>query len=58
VATFEPVVEANYKTTSQRIEEAIMLLYAKGTSNTDIIYFIGQTYGVHYSPSKIFVITN
>ena len=40
------------------LENAIMLLYAKGMSNADIIEFIEQTYGINYSTSQVSVITN
>lgn len=57
-ATFDPVIVPKHKTMSQELEDAVMLLYAKGMSNTDIVDFISQTYGVDYSPSQVSVITN
>ena len=57
-ATFDPVIVPKHKSMSQELEDAVMLLYAKGMSNTDIIDFISQTYGVEYSPSQVSVITN
>lgn len=57
-ATFDPIIVPKHKTMSQELEDAVMLLYAKGMSNTDIIDFISQTYGVNYSPSQVSVITN
>lgn len=57
-ASFNPVIVPKHKTMSQELEEAVLLLYAKGMSNTDITDFIEQTYGVDYSPSQISVITN
>ena len=43
---------------SQELEDTIILLYAKGMSNADIIDFIEQTYGVNYSTSQVSIITN
>ena len=57
-ATFEPVIVPKHKSMSQELEDCILLLYAKGMSNRDIIDFIGQTYGVEYSPSQVSIITN
>lgn len=42
----------------QELEDAIMMLYAKGMSTTDIVDFIEQTYGVKYSSSQVSIITN
>lgn len=55
---FEPVVVPKHKSMSQELEECILLLYAKGMSNADIIDFISHTYGVTYSPSQVSLITN
>jgi transposase-like protein len=57
-ATFEPVTVQKHKTMSSELEDAILLLYAKGMSNSDIIDFIVNTYGVQYSTSQVSVITN
>lgn len=57
-ATFEPTTVPKNKTMLGQIEDAINLLYAKGMSNSDIVDFMTQTYGVSYSTSQISVITN
>ena len=57
-AEFEPVLVPKNKSMSQDLEDCIMLLYAKGMSNVDIIDFIKHTYGVNYSPSQVSIITN
>lgn len=57
-STFEPVIVPKHKSISQELEDAIILLYAKGMSNADIIDFIQTTYGVKYSTSQVSVITN
>ena len=55
---FEPVVVPKHKSISQELEDCILLLYAKGMSNADIIDFIKTTYGVGYSTSQVSLITN
>lgn len=55
---FEPVIVPKHKSISQELEDCVLLLYAKGVSNADIIDFIGQTYGVSYSPSQVSIITD
>lgn len=55
---FEPVVVPKHKSISQELEDCILLLYAKGMSNADIIDFIKTTYGVDYSTSQVSLITN
>ena len=57
-STFEPVTIPKHKTMSQTIEETMLLLYAKGMSNSDIIDFVETTYGVKYSTSQVSIITN
>lgn len=57
-ASFDPVIVPKHKSISQDLEDCIQLLYAKGMSNVDIIDFMGQTYGVQYSPSQVSIITN
>jgi transposase-like protein len=57
-ATFDPVIVPKHKSISQELEDCILLLYAKGMSNRDIIDFINHTYGVEYSPSQVSIITN
>lgn len=57
-ASFNPVIVPKHKSISQELEDCILLLYAKGMSNADIIDFIHQTYGVDYSTSQVSIITN
>ena len=57
-STFEPIIVPKHKTMAQELEDAVMLLYAKGMSNADIIEFIHSTYGVSYSTSQVSIITN
>lgn len=57
-SSFDPVTVPKHQRMSQELEDSIMLLYAKGMSNADIIDFIEQTYGVNYSTSQVSVITN
>jgi len=55
---FEPVIVPKHKSISQELEDCILLLYAKGMSNADIIDFVHQTYGVNYSTSQVSLITD
>lgn len=57
-ATFDPVIVPKHQSISQELEDCIQLLYAKGMSNSDIIDFIENTYGVEYSTSQVSIITN
>ena len=57
-ASFEPVIVPKHQSIGQQLEDCIQLLYAKGMSNSDIIDFIENTYGVNYSTSQISIITN
>ena len=57
-AEFDPVIVPKHKSISQELEECIILLYAKGMSNSDIVHFMEQTYGVKYSSSQISLITD
>jgi putative transposase len=57
-SSFEPVTVPKHQSISQELEDSIILLYAKGMSNADIIDFIEQTYGVNYSTSQVSLITN
>ena len=57
-SSFDPVTVPKHQSMSQELEDTIMLLYAKGMSNADIIDFIEQTYGVNYSTSQVSIITN
>jgi len=57
-ADFDPVIVPKHKSISQELEECIILLYAKGMSNSDIVHFMEQTYGVKYSSSQISLITD
>lgn len=56
--SFDPVTVPKHKTMSKTIEESMILLYAKGMSNSDIIDFIEKSYGVKYSTSQVSIITN
>ncbi len=55
---FDPVIVPKHKSMSQELEDCILLLYAKGMSNADIIDFIHHTYGVTYSTSQVSLITD
>lgn len=57
-ATFDPIIVPKHQTMSQELEDCIQLLYAKGMSNSDIIDFVENTYGVQYSTSQVSLITN
>jgi transposase-like protein len=57
-ATFEPIIVSKHKSISNKIEDCVNLLYAKGMSNADITDFLEETYGVNYSTSQISIITN
>lgn len=56
--SFEPVIVPKHQSISSELQECIILLYAKGMSNADIIDFVEQTYGVKYSTSQVSIITN
>lgn len=56
--TFEPVTVPKHKSMTQELEDSIILLYAKGMSNNDIIDFVDHTYGIKYSASQVSIITN
>ena len=55
---FEPVILPKHKTMTKELEDCVLLLYAKGMSNADIVDFMDRTYGVAYSTSSISQITN
>lgn len=57
-ASFDPVTVPKHKTMSEELADCIILLYAKGMSNSDIIDFVEHTYGVKYSTSQVSIITN
>lgn len=57
-SSFDPLTVPKHKTMHQEIEDTLILLYAKGMSNSDIVDFIERTYGVKYSTSQVSVITN
>lgn len=57
-ASFDLVIVPKHKTMHQELEDAIMMLYAKGMSTSDIVDFIEQTYSVQYSTSQVSIITN
>jgi len=56
--TFDPVIVPKHKSMSQELEDCVLLLYAKGMSNADIIDFLAQTYQINYSTSQVSIITN
>ena len=56
--TFDPVTVPKHQSVTEELETAIILLYGKGMSNSDIINFIELTYGVKYSTSQVSIITN
>lgn len=56
--SFDPVIVPKHKSMSQELEDCVILLYAKGMSNADIVDFLEQTYGVKYSPAQVSIITN
>lgn len=55
---FDPVLVPKHKSISKELEDCIILLYAKGMSNEDIVHFMHHTYGVKYSSSQISIITD
>ena len=57
-SSFNPISVPKHETMTETIYDAVILLYAKGMSNSDIVDFIEQTYGVKYSTSQISIITN
>lgn len=57
-SSFNPVTVPKHETMTETIYDAVILLYAKGMSNSDIVDFIEQTYGVKYSTSQVSIITN
>ena len=56
--SFEPVTVPKHGTMAKELHDCILLLYAKGMGNADIVDFIEGTYGVAYSTSQVSVITN
>lgn len=56
--SFEPVIIPKHKSISKQLEDCIIMLYAKGMSNADIIDFMNHTYGVSYSTSQVSIITD
>ncbi len=57
-STFNPVLIPKHKTMAQELEDCVLLLYAKGMSNADIVDFVHSTYGVQYSTSQVSIITD
>ena len=57
-SSFNPVTVPKHETITDTIFDAVILLYAKGMSNSDIVDFIDKTYGVKYSTSQVSIITN
>lgn len=56
--SFDPVTLPKHKRMSQKLEEVILHLYAKGMSTQDITDHMVEMYGVRYSSSAISSITN
>lgn len=56
--TFEPVTVPKHGTMARELHDCVLLLYAKGMSNADIVDFVVHTYGVQYSTSQVSLITN
>lgn len=56
--SFEPVIIPKHKSISKQLEDCVIMLYAKGMSNADIIDFMNHTYGVSYSTSQVSIITD
>lgn len=56
--TFEPVTVPKHGTMAKELHDCVLLLYAKGMGNADIVDFVHRTYGVEYSTSQVSVITN
>ena len=52
------MIVPKHKSMSQELENCVLLLYAKGMSNADIIDFLAQTYKINYSTSQVSIITN
>jgi len=57
-ASFDPILVPKHKSMTEELEGCVILLYAKGVSNGDIVDFMEKTYGVKYSTSQISMITN
>ena len=57
-SSFDPVVVPKHKRMSQKVEDAIISLYAKGLTVTDIEEQIKEIYEVKLSPSSVSNITN
>ena len=57
-ASFDPIIVPKHKSMTQELEDCVLLLYAKGMSNADIIDFLEQTYKIKYSTSQVSIITN
>lgn len=55
---FEPVVVPKHERTSQKIEDAVVSLYAKGMTVSDIEEQVAELYGISLSQSSISNITN
>ena len=57
-STFDPLLVPKHKSMTEELENCVILLYAKGVSNADIVDFMEKTYTVKYSTSQISTITN
>lgn len=57
-ATFEPIVVQKNKSNISSVEEAIILMYAKGNSTRDIVEHIKEIYKFDLDPSSISRITD
>jgi transposase-like protein len=55
---FEPIIVAKNQSNISRIEQAIIMQYAKGTSTRDIVEFIKETYKFNLDPSSVSRITD
>lgn len=56
--SFEPMLLERYQTTSNELEDKIVVLYARGMSTRDIQETIHDIYGVEVSPTTISTITD
>jgi transposase-like protein len=56
--SFDPLIVPKHKSMSEELADCVILLYAKGMSNADIVDFLEQTYGVKYSSAQVSIITN
>jgi putative transposase len=57
-SSFDPIAVPKHERMSQKLEDAIISLYAKGLTVTDIEEQIHEIYGVKLSPASVSNITN